>query len=70
MLPRDLKPEHFLSYPPEARRLAANYLGAFQTLPLSFLPNLLREVADYDYKFPIERRALEKELRNLASLSA
>ena len=69
MLPRDLKPEHFSSYPPEAKRLATNYIGAFQTLPLSFLPNLLREVADYDYKFPIERRALEKELENLASLS-
>ena len=70
MLPRDLKPEHFSSYPPEAKRLAANYIGAFQTLPLSFLPNLLREIADYDYKFPVERRALEKELENLASLSA
>ena len=69
MLPRDLKPEHFRSYPPEAKRLAASYIAAFQTLPLSFLPNLLREIADYDYKFPIERRALEKELENLASLS-
>jgi len=70
VLPRDLKPAHFSSYPPEARRLAANYIGAFQTLPLSFLPNLLREVADYDFKFPVERRALEKELVNLSSLSA
>ncbi len=69
MLPRDLKTEHFNSYPPEAKRLATNYIGAFQSLPLSFLPNLLREVAEYDYKFPIERRALEKELENLASLS-
>lgn len=69
MLPRDLRPENFSSYPPEAKRLAADYIGAFRTLPLSFLPNLLREVADYDYKFPIERRALEKELENLGSLS-
>lgn len=69
MLPRDLKPEHFSSYPAEARRLAVNYIGVFQILPLSFLPNLLREVADYDFKFPVERRALEKELNNLSSLS-
>ena len=69
MLPRDLKPEQFSSYPAEARRLAVNYIGVFQILPLSFLPNLLREVADYDFKFPVERRALEKELNNLTSLS-
>ena len=69
MLPRDLKPEHFSGYPPEARRLATNYIGTFQRLPLSFLPSLLREVADYDFKFPAERRSLERELKNLSSLS-
>jgi len=69
MLPRDLKPEQFSSYPPEARKLALHYLGALQSLPLSFLPSLLREAIDYDYKFPAERRALEKELANWAGLS-
>src|ERR1700722_18793486 len=34
------------------------------------MPNLLREAIDYDFKFPAERRALEKELANLRSLSA
>jgi hypothetical protein len=70
VLPPELKSENFRTYPPEAKKLASAYVGAFQTLPLSFLPNLLREVADYDYKFPIERRALEKELENLSSLTA
>jgi hypothetical protein len=70
MLPSDLKPNQFNGYPPEARKLAANYVAIFQKLPLSFLPNLLREVIDYDFKFPAERRALEKELANLDSLSA
>jgi hypothetical protein len=70
MLPRDLKPDLFSSYPPEARKLVTNYLGALQRLPLSFLPSLLREVIDYDFKFPAERRALERELANLGSLSA
>jgi hypothetical protein len=70
MLPRDLKPEQFSGYPPEARKLVANFLGALQRLPLSFLPSLLREVIEYDFKFPAERRTLERELANLSSLSA
>jgi hypothetical protein len=70
MLPSDLKPEQFNSYPPEARKLVAGYVAVLQRLPLSFLPSLLREVIEYDFKFPAERRALEKELANLNSLSA
>src|ERR1700732_967279 len=70
MLPSDLKPEQFSGYPPEARKLVTNYLGALQRLPLSFLPSLLREAIEYDFKFPAERRALERELANLHSLSA
>jgi len=69
MLPHDLKPEHFSGYAAEARKLAIQYLGTLRSLPLSFLPSLLREVADCDFKFPVERRALEKELAVLASLS-
>jgi hypothetical protein len=68
MLPRDLKPQQFSRYPPEARKLVANYITALQRLPLSFLPSLLRESIEYDYKFPVERRALERELANLNSL--
>lgn len=70
MLPSDLKPEQFNGYPPEARKLVTVYVAALQRLPLSFLPSLLREVIDYDFKFPAERRALEKELANLNSLSS
>ena len=70
MLPRELKPELFNGYPPEARKLVTNYLGALQRLPLSFLPSLLREAIDYDFKFPAERRALERELANLSALGA
>ena len=36
---------------------------------LSFVPSLLREVIDYDFRFPPERKAIEKELANLKSLS-
>jgi hypothetical protein len=69
MLPADLKPEQFTGYPPEARKLVINGLAALQRLPLSFLPSLLREVIDYDFKFPAERKALDRELANLGSLS-
>ncbi len=69
MLPRDLKPQLFNAYPPEAKKLVTNYLSVLQHLPLSFVPNLLREVIDYDFRFPAERKSLEKELANLSSLS-
>src|ERR1700676_798816 len=69
MLPRELKAEHFAKYPPEARQLATRYLSLLQKLPLSFLPLLLREVIPYDWKFPIERRDLNRQLSYLGSLS-
>ncbi len=37
---------------------------------LTFLPGLLRELIDFDFKFPAERRARERELANLSALSA
>ena len=43
MLPRDLKPEQFSSYPPLARKLVTDNLDTLRKLPLSFLPSLLRE---------------------------
>ena len=69
MLPKDLKPEQFSGYPPMARKLAIDNLAALQSLPLSFLPSLLRELIEYDYKFPAERHSLERELANLKALS-
>jgi hypothetical protein len=69
MLPAELKPEQFSGYPAEARKLALDYLETFRRLPLGFLPNLLREVIEYDFKFPAERESVEKELANLRALS-
>jgi hypothetical protein len=70
MLPRELNAERFNGYSPEARKLVVNYVSTLQSLPLAFVPNLLREAIDYDFKFPAERRALEMELANLRSLPA
>ena len=69
MLPRDLKPEQFSSYPPEARKLAVNNLATLQQLPLSFLPSLLRELIEYDYKFPVEAHEISREIAQLGALS-
>ncbi len=70
MLPRNLQPDQFKGYPPQARKLAVANLAVFQQLPLSFLPSLLREVIEYDFKFPAERAAIDKELAKLSSLSS
>lgn len=69
MLPRNLQPEHLTSYPPEARKLVLDYIEALRQLPITFLPSLLREVIEYDFKFPTERAAIDKELSTIATLS-
>ena len=69
MLPRDLKPEDFAGYPPEARNLVTRFLPTLRKLPLSFVSGLLREVIEFDFRFPVERKARERELDNLSLLS-
>ena len=70
MLPSDLRADQIAPYPPQARALIVAHLAALQTLPLSFVPSLLREVIDYDFKFPAERSAIDKELAVVSSLAA
>jgi len=69
MLPGDLKPEKFDGYPPEARKIVVNNLAILRQLPLSFVPGLLRELVNYDFKFPAERKSRDRELEYLSSLS-
>jgi hypothetical protein len=69
MQPGDLKPEHFAGYPPQARKLIIEHLDVLRRLPLSFVPSMLREAIDYDYRFPAERAALDRELANLSALT-
>lgn len=68
MKPSQLKPESFSKYPPEARKLILAHLDVLRQLPLSFVPNLLREAIDYDFDFPAERSAIDKELAILSAL--
>jgi hypothetical protein len=69
MLPSDLKAEQFAGYPPKARELAVAHLATLRQLPLSFAPSLLREVIDYDFKFPAERVSIDQELATLSALT-
>ena len=69
MLPRNLQPENFTAYPPEARRVVLGHIDAIRQLPITFLPSLLREIIEYDFKFPAERAAIDTELATISALS-
>lgn len=70
MLPSELTTAHFKGYPPQARAVAVDHLALLQRMPLSFAPSLLRELIEYDEKFPAERARMDRELRYLQSLPA
>jgi hypothetical protein len=69
MLPSQLAAETFSGYPPEAKRLVVSQLALLRKLPLGFVPLLLRELIVYDWKFPAERRDLDRQFTWLHSLS-
>jgi len=70
MMPSELKPDHFKGYPTQGRDLAIRHLALLRLLPLAFLPILLREVIDYDWKFPAERTDLDNQFAYLNSLNS
>ncbi len=70
MQPRDLQAEQFGKYPPQARQVAVAHLQLLRQLPIGFVPSLLRQVKEYDFKFPAERASIDKELTCLSALSA
>jgi hypothetical protein len=69
VLPDQLVPESFGGYPAEAKRLAAKHIALLRRLPLGFVPLLLRELIVYDWKFPAERRDIERQFAYLTDLS-
>src|SRR5947208_11245159 len=69
MTPEALVSASFSSYPPEAKQLASTHLPLLQSLPLAFLPLLLREVIAYDWKFPAERKELDQQFAYLRAMS-
>jgi hypothetical protein len=69
MIPSGLTSTSFTSYPPEARAFAVAHLRLLQSLPLVFLAILLREISTYDWRFPAERDALDRQMTFLDKLS-
>lgn len=66
MRPAELVQRDFVSYPPEARRLAVEHLALLRVLPLTFLPLLLQELIAYDWRFPAERQQIKSQLAYLS----
>ncbi|MGH9352781.1 MAG: hypothetical protein ACRD2G_11575 [Terriglobia bacterium] len=69
MLPDELEAGQFNRYPPEARQLAVKQLNLLRQLPLSFAPLLLQQVREYDWRFPAERKDIDRQFTYLGSLS-
>jgi hypothetical protein len=57
-----LSRENFSAYPPQGREIAASHLDTLQRTPLPVLPAFLRELKEYDWKFPIEQRQIVRRI--------
>ena len=68
MLPALIKPEHFSRYLPLARELATSNIELLRRLPLAYVSLLLREMIAYDWKFPVERHEIARDLKFLGGL--
>ncbi len=69
LLPSQLRPEQFSSYPPEARQIVTSRIALLRQLPVAFVALQLRELIVYDWKFPAERRELDRQLAYMGALS-
>ncbi|MDQ2900926.1 MAG: hypothetical protein M3Y07_14180 [Acidobacteriota bacterium] len=68
MIPSELQAASFRAYPREAKELASRKIELLRKMPLAFLPLLLRELIAYDWKFPAERKALDRQFAYLELL--
>ena len=69
MQPGALSRESFQAYQPMARRVASEHLELLRELPLVLCAVMLREVIDFDVRFPRERTAIESRLAFLEKLA-
>src|SRR6184192_3412971 len=67
--PQQLIPSSFDVYPPLARQAALDHIDLFREMPVSFLALLLRELVNWDWKFPAERKELDRQFAYLRSVS-
>lgn len=64
-----LRAADFRAYPPMAQQFAVAHLELLQQLPIPLAAALLREVSDFDTRFPQERAVIEARFACLAALS-
>lgn len=64
-----IQENHFKDYPPEARRVATGHIELLRKLPAAFTPLLLQQIQAYDWRFPAERRDIDRQLTFLKSLA-
>lgn len=69
MLPSQVTGESFAGYPPQARAIAERNVGLIGQLPLVFAALLLRETSTYDWRFPAERRLVDRQFAFLESVA-
>jgi hypothetical protein len=67
--PRQLTPSNFDAYPPLARQAALDHIDLFREMPIPFLALLLRELINWDWKFPAERKELDRQFVYFSSVS-
>jgi hypothetical protein len=65
-----IKAGDFAHYPPTARSVAIENLSLLQQLPSAFAGSLLREIIEYDWRFPAERSDIDVQLRYLGAMTA
>lgn len=58
MDPKDLRSKSFKQYPPQSQSFVAKYLDVLRRMPLILLALMLRQIIQYDWSFPAERRQL------------
>src|SRR5262245_13355702 len=68
-MPLPIQVKHFKGYPPEARHVATSHIELLRKLPAALTPLLLQQVQAYDWRFPAERRDIDRQLTFLESLS-
>lgn len=59
----------FAHYPPAGRRVATENLSLLQQLPSPFAASLLREIIEYDWRFPAERSDIDVQLHYLGGMT-
>jgi hypothetical protein len=64
-----IQENQFRDYPPEARRVATGHMELLRKLPAAFTPLLLQQIQAYDWRFPAERRDIDRQLTFLKSLA-